>query len=615
MKHSIKFLKSIWIFASICMISGGINAQQNKNRAAFIERINAAFDTQNTQNSDSVFFVLREEARSLKEDSLYVELMFQQIENNKGLVNVLLVTNVLEELMVNKYELLKKHPKLLVYCYLNLSKFYSEPHNTSKASMDLSAFYFNRYQQILRKTTFNEHDTQLHEKYKLDFLEKTHNDSLLFYLETFNLTKQEKNLRLTRWYRSQNAHEEELIHAKKSGQALELLVAYRNNLQLTKVDSLYPILLDKFKREYRLNEHLLYLNMGHRYAIEHRFVKAEKLYLKALKYFEDKKRTHQLNECLEAIIEVKIKKGDLNGFQFYNRKLRTLKQQQHDKQLIIMEKYLSFVKDVADLENKTKKKADKLEKEQAINDLKYQKTVTSVGLVFFLVFSIFIFFYFQSVKEREVLEYKNQKMKVDVLRSKFKPHFTFNALSVINYFIAKKDVEKASNALTKMATLLRTTLDNMSKDLVTYQSEYKICKDYMYLELLRFSDRFKCDFKDLDDPIMKGWKVPPGIIEPFLENCVNHAFKGMKTQGLISLTHQIENNCLVICVKDNGVGIDTEKIYSEKLYGMKITKDVIKTTSKLYKTPIQLEVKSVGGTTVTLRIPLLKSQKNYTKLV
>lgn len=265
------------------------------------------------------------------------------------------------------------------------------------------------------------------------------------------------------------------------------------------------------------------------------------------------------------------------------------------------------MKNVTDLDGKTKKKAEKLEKEQVKNELKIQKLITSVALGFFLVLTVFMFFYFQSLKQRETLEYKNEKMKVDVLRSKFKPHFTFNALSVINYFIAKKDVENASNALTKMATLLRSTLDNMGKDLVTYQSEYNICKDYMYLELLRFSDRFECEFMELNDPIIKGWKVPPGIIEPFLENCVNHAFKKVKYKGMISLTHQIENNCLLICVKDNGVGINTEKIYSEKLHGMNITKDVIKTTSLLYKSPIKFEITSDNGTTVTLTIPLLKS--------
>ena len=610
MNDLIKILKSSWVLASMSLLSLSINciyAQQTNARDVFIERINTAFNRQDTQKSDSIFNVLKEEAWSLKEDSLYVDLTFQQIEKNKDSVDIFLVTTILEDLMIKEYEFLKTHPKLLLVCYLNLSKFYLSRYNTSKASMGLSKYYFDGYLEILKTTPLSTSDIRLHQKHRLRYLEKTQNDSLLYYLNSYELPKQTKNLILTRWYRSKDNHKKELIHAKQSGHSLELLVAYRNNLQLSKVDSLFPILLEKFKGKNSFNEHLLYLNMGHRYALERRFDNADKMYLKALNYFKDNKKAYQINECLEAILDVKTQIGDLNAFKFYNTKLNALKQQQHDEQLLVIEKYLSFVKDVTDLKGKTKKKAEKLEKEQAKNELKYQKTITSVGLAFFLVFSIFIFFYFQSVKERESLEYKNEKMKVDLLRSKFKPHFTFNALSVINYFIAKKDVENASNALTKMATLLRSTLDNMSKDLVSYQSEYNICKDYMYLELLRFSDRFECNIMDLNDPIIKGWKVPPGIIEPFLENCVNHAFKGVKSKGLISLTHQIEKNCLVICVKDDGVGIDTEKIYSENLHGMKITKDVIKATSNLYKTPIKFEIKSDGGTVVTLTIPLLKS--------
>ena len=610
MNDLIKILKSSWVLASMSLLSLSVNyiyAQQTNARDAFIERINTAFNRQDTQKSDSIFNVLKQEAWSLKEDSLYVDLTFQQIEKNKDSVDIFLVTTILEDLMIKEYEFLKTHPKLLLVCYLNLSKFYLSRYNTSKASMGLSKYYFDGYLEILKTTPLSTSDIRLHQKHRLRYLQKTQNDSLLYYLNSYELPKQTKNLILTRWYRSKDNHKKELIHAKQSGHSLELLVAYRNNLQLSKVDSLFPILLEKFKGKNSFNEHLLYLNMGHRYALERRFDNADKMYLKALNYFEDNKKSYQLNECLEAILDVKTQIGDLNAFKFYNTKLNALKQQQHDEQLLVIEKYLSFVKDITFLEAKTKKKAEKLEKEQAKNELKYQKTITSVGLAFFLVFSIFIFFYFQSVKERESLEYKNEKMKVDLLRSKFKPHFTFNALSVINYFIAKKDVENASNALTKMATLLRSTLDNMSKDLVSYQSEYNICKDYMYLELLRFSDRFECNFKDLNDPIIKAWKVPPGIIEPFLENSVNHAFKGVKSKGLISLTHQIEKNCLVICVKDNGVGIDTEKIYSENLHGMRITKDVIKATSKLYKTPIKFQIKSDGGTVVTLTIPLLKS--------
>lgn len=605
-----KLKKSIWAVITVsilCSCANYINAQEVRSKSAFINRVQSALQTQKGQNSDSIFNILKEEAWILKQDSLFVDLTFRQIEKNKNTLDIFQITSVLEDLMIKKYEFLKNHPRFLILCYLNMSKFHFSRYVTSKASIGISSYYFNRYLKILKTISLSDSEIKLHQKYRLNYLEKTHNDSLLFYIDTYDLTKKEKNLRLTRWYRSQGNHKKELIHAKKSDHPHELLVAHRNNLQLSKVDSLYPILLENFKGKNSFNEHILYLNMGYRYVLERRYHKAEKLFLKALNYFEGTNNILRIIECLEAITDLKSHSGDLNIFKFYNTKLNTLKQKQHDDQLLIIEKYLNFVKNITTLEKRTEKKAKKLEKEQTINDLKHQKTITSVALAFFLVFSVFLFFYFQSLKEKESLEFKNKRMKVDILRSKFKPHFTFNALSVINYFIAKKEVENASNALTKMATLLRTTLDNMAKDLVAYDSEYDICKNYMYLELLRFSDRFDCEFIELSDPVMKGWKIPPGIIEPFLENSVNHAFKGIKTKGLISLTHQIEHNCLVICIKDNGVGIDSENIYSEKLYGMKITKDVIKTTSKLYKVPIKFEIKSDNGTVVTLTIPVLKS--------
>ena len=610
MNISIKFLRSIWILASILVFSlffNCLNAQQTTSRERLLIKIDVARQAQNNVTSDSLFTSLREEAWALKEDSLSVELALWQIERSRGGTDIFQITDMLEDLMHIKYESIKKYPRLLLHCYLYLGKFHLSQSDTSLASMDFGNYYYERYFEILKTLTLNSSELVVHQNHRLSYLEKTKNDSLFHYLEAYNTPKQEENLILARWYRSQNNHKKELFHAKNSEDSNALLIAYKNNLKFSKVDSLFPILLKDSKGVKLFNEHLLYLNMGHRYGLERRFNKANQMYLKALRYFEDNKTYNQLNECLKAIIDIKSKSGDINAFKFYNTKLNTLKQQEHEEQLIITKKYLNFVKDITNLEIKTKNKADNLEKIQTQNDLKYQKTVTSIGLAFFLVFSVFIFFYFQSTKEKELLEFKNEKMKIDVLRSKFKPHFTFNALSVINYFIAKKDVENASLALTKMASLLRSTLDNMSKDLVSYESEYNICEHYMYLELLRFSDKFECNFKALNDAVIKEWKIPPGIIEPFLENAVNHAFKGVKKKGLIFLNHQIKDDCLVITVGDNGIGIDTEKLYSENIHGLKITNDVLKATSMLYKNPIGFEIKSDAGTIITLTIPRLKS--------
>ena len=429
-KQFLKYIRIVIGGGLLILFSNLLTAQQNPKRASFIEKINTAYTNQNITPSDSVFNALREEAWSLKEDSLYLKLTFEQIKKNRQTIDFLLVTNVLEDLMVKKYEYLKEHPKLLLLCYLNMGKFFLSQHNKSKASIEFSNYYFKYYFALLKTISLNEIDSIAHQNHRINYLEKTKNDSLFYYLNVYNIPKQEESLVLSKWYRSKKDYPKELLYAKTSSDSLSLFVAYKNNLKLKEVDILYPVLLEKFKEKNLLNEHVLYLNMGHRYVLGRNFTSAHKMYIKALNFFENNKTPHLVKECLEAIIDLKIKNDDIKAYKRYNEKLNTLIENQQKEQLIVIRKYLSFVKNVTELEIKTKKKADNLEIIQAKNDIKYQKTITSIGLAFFLVFSVFIFFYFQSIKEREYLEYKNEKMKVNILKSKFKPHFTFNALSV-----------------------------------------------------------------------------------------------------------------------------------------------------------------------------------------
>ena len=225
MDDLIKILRSIWTTTSIsllCMSVNCINAQKAITRDTIIEIKSIAFDAKKAQNTDSLFNVLRDEAWSLKKDSLYEILTFQQIENKKGSAGVFLITSLLEDLMIKEYEFIKKHPKRLLLCYLNISNFYLSQYNTSKASIGLSKYYFDRYYEILKTIPLEDNAVQFHQKHRLRYLEKTHNDSIFYYLNSYELPKQTKNLILTRWYRSKNNYKKELVHAKKSEDTHEL---------------------------------------------------------------------------------------------------------------------------------------------------------------------------------------------------------------------------------------------------------------------------------------------------------------------------------------------------------------------------------------------------------
>ena len=125
MRNLNTFWKSVWLLIGISLLnlySTPSNAQQTTEREYFILKINTAYN-QNSIPSDSIINSLREEAWSLKEDSLYVDLTFRLIQKKREKLDIFLITNVLEDLMVKEYEYLKKYPKILLTCYLNLGKF------------------------------------------------------------------------------------------------------------------------------------------------------------------------------------------------------------------------------------------------------------------------------------------------------------------------------------------------------------------------------------------------------------------------------------------------------------------------------------------------------------
>jgi len=157
-KNNSKLTKTYWVAIYIFIMSvsvNQINAQQTILKEKLIEKINAINIDPKIKISDTTYYNLRKEAWSLKEDSLYAELTFQQIEKNKGHIDVSLATTILGDLLREDYDYLKKHPKLLLLCYLNLGRYYLSQYNISKASLGLSKYYFEQYFQILKSIPLN----------------------------------------------------------------------------------------------------------------------------------------------------------------------------------------------------------------------------------------------------------------------------------------------------------------------------------------------------------------------------------------------------------------------------------------------------------------------------
>ena len=124
------------------------------------------------------------------------------------------------------------------------------------------------------------------------------------------------------------------------------------------------------------------------------------------------------------------------------------------------------------------------------------------------------------------------------------PHFIFNSLNSINRFILQNNRAQASEYLTKFSKLVRMILQNSQASLITLESELESLDLYLNLEALRFNHHFDYNIsypKDLDIEVLK---VPPLIIQPYVENAIWHGLMHKEEKGHLDIDVSEEDDYL-----------------------------------------------------------------------
>lgn len=204
------------------------------------------------------------------------------------------------------------------------------------------------------------------------------------------------------------------------------------------------------------------------------------------------------------------------------------------------------------------------------------------------------------------------QLELAALQSQMNPHFIFNSLGAIQYFIQTKRTEKADEYLSDFALLMRKILDSSKSRYISIVDEIKLLDIYLGLEKVRFSDNFDYEIV-LDPSIEKEAPLPPMIIQPFVENAINHGVYHLKDRkGFISIRFEKMDNALVrVVVEDNGIGREAALKYrrkNHKSHGMQIVKERMENynlAAKLNYVSFEIEDlvardEQITGTRVTL---------------
>lgn len=186
------------------------------------------------------------------------------------------------------------------------------------------------------------------------------------------------------------------------------------------------------------------------------------------------------------------------------------------------------------------------------------KTWWFEALVFLLAVLIIYIIFRQrviAIKHEAALKQKITETEMQALRAQMNPHFIFNCINAIDNLIQTNQKDKATTYLARFAKLIRVVLDSSKNNVVPFYKEYEALNLFLQLEQFRCNNKFEYELT-ADEEITHGdYKVPPLLIQPFIENAIHHGL--MNKQGndkKLSVQIGIENETIRYSIIDNGVG-------------------------------------------------------------
>ncbi|GAB4417409.1 MAG: hypothetical protein OHK0039_27710 [Bacteroidia bacterium] len=159
------------------------------------------------------------------------------------------------------------------------------------------------------------------------------------------------------------------------------------------------------------------------------------------------------------------------------------------------------------------------------------------------------------------------------LQAQINPHFVANCLNSIKSLIQQSRLEEAIDYLVRFSRLIRVVVDYSLQPNISLRQELQLSRLYVELESLRLGQSFRFDLDwEHSEADIDFVKVPPFLLQPFLENAIWHGFRHKKEGDRVLRVWVEERPDALICfIDDNGVGrAQANKYPREKPYSIGI---------------------------------------------
>lgn len=160
----------------------------------------------------------------------------------------------------------------------------------------------------------------------------------------------------------------------------------------------------------------------------------------------------------------------------------------------------------------------------------------------------------ETQKEKAELEKKLAQSELKMLQNQINPHFLFNTLNTIYCMAEQEGAYDASQMLLKTSHLLRYGLE-MQNRLSDLERELHALAYYIEIQQKRFDDKISFHIEVENENEIKHISIPAMILQPLVENALQHGLKDCVKDGTVSVRIRKCANRLIIQVSDNGQGM------------------------------------------------------------
>jgi len=204
------------------------------------------------------------------------------------------------------------------------------------------------------------------------------------------------------------------------------------------------------------------------------------------------------------------------------------------------------------------------------------KIISVLTSLFLIVYVIDYFIKKRRIKRDKKLIQEKQlaQIQLKALRSQMNPHFVFNSLAAIQYYISENDFNKSDEYLVKFSKLIRRFFELSKENEIAISEEIKLLKNYLEIETLRFRENLTYSIvldKNINTEITI---IPTMLLQPIVENAINHGIFNKEEGGNVTISFKQKSTYdIIVEIKDDGVGFVNSNRNSKKEKSSNVLRD------------------------------------------